>query len=341
MAAEELGRGAPPLRAVPWWEPLGPGGRRERPPAPGRARRRAGLVAARAALVPAEVERFRALGRETAAATGAALRAAAGGESEFALAGRAARELLDRGIDPVVLLVAGEERLPLHRHPLPTAAPLGARAMLVVCGRRHGLICSVTRMRAWTPLRPAERATTRGCSASRPPRSTRPGRAPAIGDVVRAIADAYPGARLPPGRVAPAPPGRPDRVRAARLPREPGVGCARRRPAGLRLEPVGRRLQGRGHRARHRGGDRGAQPGPGMAGGGGRRARAAGRAGLSRRGAPCAESSLGNRARVGPSASTSASRRNAPELVPGRPVASRESRRRLAARPSARASPAC
>jgi hypothetical protein len=32
-----------------------------------------------------------------------------------------------------------------HRHPLPTAAPLGRRAMLVVCGRRHGLIANATR----------------------------------------------------------------------------------------------------------------------------------------------------------------------------------------------------
>jgi hypothetical protein len=27
--------------------------------------------------------------------------------------------LLERGIDPIVLLVAGGDRLPVHRHPLP------------------------------------------------------------------------------------------------------------------------------------------------------------------------------------------------------------------------------
>jgi Xaa-Pro aminopeptidase len=54
------------------------------------------------------------------------------------------------------VLVAGAGRLPLHRHPLPTATPLGDRAMLVVCGRRGGLVAAVTRMRAFTALTPDE-----------------------------------------------------------------------------------------------------------------------------------------------------------------------------------------
>ena len=60
-----------------------------------------------------------------------------------------------------MLLVAGAERLPRHRHPLPTDAPLGDRAMLVVGARRHGLVCSVTRMRAFAPLDAAARARYR------------------------------------------------------------------------------------------------------------------------------------------------------------------------------------
>jgi hypothetical protein len=53
-----------------------------------------------------------------------------------------------------VLLVAGEERLPLHRHPLPTSAPLGRLAMVVVCARRGGLIASATRFVSFGPLAP-------------------------------------------------------------------------------------------------------------------------------------------------------------------------------------------
>jgi Xaa-Pro aminopeptidase len=167
LCAEELGDHAPPLRAVPWWEPLDPPTAPRATagaPARGSDRPRGGeldvagdLMAARSALTNPEIERYRALSRDTAAATGAALRDAAATDSEFALGGRAARHLFERGVEPVVLLVAGARRLALHRHPLPTSAPLGERAMLVVCGRRHGLVCAVTRMRAFTPLSAAER----------------------------------------------------------------------------------------------------------------------------------------------------------------------------------------
>jgi Xaa-Pro dipeptidase len=146
---------------------------------------------ARSALTDPEIERYRALGRDTAAATGAALRGARIEESEFALAGRAARELYDRGVEPLVLLVAGAERLPRHRHPLPTAAPLGARTMLVVCGRRHGLVCAVTRLRAFTPLAAEERALyirLLGVEAAYLD-ATRPGAR--IGDILAAGASAY------------------------------------------------------------------------------------------------------------------------------------------------------
>ena len=195
LAAEELGPDAPPLRALPWWEPLSaPGGasRGSDRPRGDEADMAGPLRAARSALTAPELDRYRTLCRDTAAATGAALRAARAQESEFALAGRAAHALYDRGVEPLVLLVAGGERLPLHRHPLPTARPLAGRAMLVVCGRRHGLVCSVTRMRAFTPLTPAERARYDGLLGVEAAvlDATRPGTR--IGDVVAAVADAYP-----------------------------------------------------------------------------------------------------------------------------------------------------
>jgi Xaa-Pro aminopeptidase len=43
------------------------------------------------------------------------------------------------------VLAAGERRLPLYRHPTPSHEPLGARAMLVFCARRHGLYANLTR----------------------------------------------------------------------------------------------------------------------------------------------------------------------------------------------------
>src|SRR5687767_1099521 len=75
LTAEERGAEAPSLAVSPWWEPLGPDGDAstgsDRPR--GAQRDVAGeLMAARSALTEAEIERYRALCRDTAAATGAA-----------------------------------------------------------------------------------------------------------------------------------------------------------------------------------------------------------------------------------------------------------------------------
>ena len=102
------------------------------------------LRAARASLLPGERDRYRSLGRDTAAALTDVLASAAPTDTEQALAALVAQALVSRGIDPLVVLVAGYARLGF-RHPLPTFAPLGERAMVVVCGRRHGLIANATR----------------------------------------------------------------------------------------------------------------------------------------------------------------------------------------------------
>ena len=106
------------------------------------------LRAARASLLPAELARYRALCREVAEVLTDAATAARPDDAERDVAARLAADLVARGIDPLVTLVAGRSRL-AHRHPLPTAAPIGDRAMLVVCGRRHGLIANATRWVRW------------------------------------------------------------------------------------------------------------------------------------------------------------------------------------------------
>lgn len=102
------------------------------------------LRAARTPLLPAETSRYRALGAETAAAMTDAAGILTPRDTERDAAAALSTQLLRRGIHPLVVLVAGRSRL-RHRHPLPTDAPLGDRAMLVVCGRRHGLIANATR----------------------------------------------------------------------------------------------------------------------------------------------------------------------------------------------------
>jgi hypothetical protein len=142
LVLEELPAGIPVV-AVPWHEPLasalssGAG-------VIGEADVAAGLRAARASLLPLELERYRRLGRETAQATTAVLRGMRPETTEREVASALAAALVARGIDALVLLVAGRDRLG-HRHPLPTGAPVGDRAMVVVCGRRHGLIANLTR----------------------------------------------------------------------------------------------------------------------------------------------------------------------------------------------------
>ena len=137
---------------VPWYEPLalpaGPRVVRESELAPQ-------LRAARAALLPVELDAYRDLGRECAEVATAVLGAARTDDSERAVAAALGAGLIARGIDPLVLLVAGRDRLG-HRHPLPTAAPLGDRAMAVVCGRRDGLIANLTRWVRFGPARPDE-----------------------------------------------------------------------------------------------------------------------------------------------------------------------------------------
>lgn len=113
------------------------------------------LRAARATLHPAERERYRALCVDAAAALTDVLAAATPRTTERAVSAALGARILEAGADPLVLLVGGASRA-AHRHPLPTEAALGHRAMAVVCARRHGLIASVTRWVAFGRPAPGE-----------------------------------------------------------------------------------------------------------------------------------------------------------------------------------------
>lgn len=107
------------------------------------------LTPLRLVLSPEERERFRGLGRDAAEALGEAMRGARPKWTERALAGAIAAGMYKRGIQPIVLLVAGKERVFKYRHPLPKERPLDRLAMGVICGRRDGLVINCTRMRSW------------------------------------------------------------------------------------------------------------------------------------------------------------------------------------------------
>ncbi|MDB5936250.1 MAG: peptidase [Massilia sp.] len=115
----------------------------------------------RLVLSAAEQQRYRRLGLDAAVAMSEVMRAARPDWTEFQLAGEGARALWRSGIEPALVLAAGATRLPLYRHPTASSAPLGERAMLVFCGRRHGLYANLTRFVTFgaAPLEQAELMT--------------------------------------------------------------------------------------------------------------------------------------------------------------------------------------
>ncbi|MEP6632017.1 MAG: M24 family metallopeptidase [Lapillicoccus sp.] len=152
----------PTWDVVAWWDgrdprlPRGPTVGSDRPM--GDAVPVAGdLALLRRRLTARQRRLLRAVCGDAAAATTAAAMGLTPATTEYQAAGLLARELLDRELDPIVLLVGGEPRLEAHRHPLPTGDPLGGRGMLVACARRHGLVASITRIVSFAPLGTDER----------------------------------------------------------------------------------------------------------------------------------------------------------------------------------------
>jgi len=100
----------------------------------------------RAALHPAELQRYRGLGADCAAVLESLCGWCEPGMSERAIAAELSRRLLIEGIEPAVVLVACDERIQRYRHPVPTERRLDQHLMLVACGRRQGLIANLTRI---------------------------------------------------------------------------------------------------------------------------------------------------------------------------------------------------
>jgi Xaa-Pro aminopeptidase len=110
------------------------------------------LAHLRAKLTPEEGQRFRELGRLCAQAMNAAARVVQPGQTEFEIAASLAAEAEQLGAQPIVNLIATDERIFSFRHPLPTAKKLEKYAMLILCGRKDGLVCSLTRLLQFEPL---------------------------------------------------------------------------------------------------------------------------------------------------------------------------------------------
>jgi len=151
----------------------------------------------RSDLTPEEGQRFRELGKLSSQAISAATRAVQPGQSEQEIASRLSRECDNLGVQAIVNLVASDDRVYRFRHPLPTNKRVERYAMLVLCARQAGLICSVTRLVHFGKL-PAELARRQEAIARVDAhwiQATRPGRT--VGDVFREGVAAYREAGFP------------------------------------------------------------------------------------------------------------------------------------------------
>lgn len=113
------------------------------------------LWAARWPLLPGEKRRFADLGRDAATVLTSVLSTIGPETTERQVAAEVSRGVAAVGADPLVVLVGGEARAGLP-HPLPTEAPIGRRALVVLCARRHGLIADLSRIVAFEPATAAE-----------------------------------------------------------------------------------------------------------------------------------------------------------------------------------------
>jgi Xaa-Pro aminopeptidase len=106
----------------------------------------ADLIRLRTDLLPEEQDRFRELCQGCAQAMQATVASLKPGMTEFEIAAILGEQAQRRELLPVVNLIATDERVYAYRHPLPTAKKLDRYAMLVLCGRKHGLVASLTRL---------------------------------------------------------------------------------------------------------------------------------------------------------------------------------------------------
>jgi Xaa-Pro aminopeptidase len=104
------------------------------------------------ALLPPELERYRKCGAICSRALADTAREIEPGMTEYQIAARLAKKVTAAGADPIVALIATDERICKYRHPIPKAKPLEKQAELVLCGRLGGLVVSATRIVHFGPV---------------------------------------------------------------------------------------------------------------------------------------------------------------------------------------------
>lgn len=104
------------------------------------------LTALRTVLTPSDIESYAKLGRHAATVLEATCKNLKRGQTELEIAGELASNCLRVGMDPVVNLVAADERVYSRRHPLPTHKAIEGYVLLALGARCRGLVASLSRL---------------------------------------------------------------------------------------------------------------------------------------------------------------------------------------------------
>ena len=150
LAAEEL-PDAFAVESFPWYADSLAGAVADRSPAPAAADfdvpgfETVDGSRLRQPLTDDDVERYRELGREAAAAVETVCRNLEPEDPEYEVAAGIDISLASRDVDTPVVLVGGAERAGTYRHFTPTDASLGDYALVSVTAERAGLYASLTR----------------------------------------------------------------------------------------------------------------------------------------------------------------------------------------------------
>ena len=109
----------------------------------------------RYALTSEEQSRYRWLGERATLALEQTLMQARPGQKECEVVGRLCAEVWKHRIDPVVLMVAADDRIARFRHPIPTERGVERFLMVSVNARKGGLIVCLTRFVHFGKVPPA------------------------------------------------------------------------------------------------------------------------------------------------------------------------------------------
>jgi Xaa-Pro aminopeptidase len=141
-----------------------------------------------------DIEVYRSLARDAAAAVESVARQLEAGDTEHEVAAALRVALSARDLNAPVVLVGGEDRAQQYRHYTPQVAELGGYALLSVTAERNGLHASLTRTVAfdapeWLEARQGKAATVDVSALGATQEAARQNGT--AGDVFSAIQDAY------------------------------------------------------------------------------------------------------------------------------------------------------